>query len=144
MEIRGEFAWMVCDEICLMESDEVSISARVATAEAEPPLSSSRRLFERACGRLPKGEPPSDVRVVVEGTSMTVEAEADEIVFYPGPACSRPVDLISDGATKGGTLTVRFADRPERVEGLIEVRRGDSSRFVRIDHPEGSDDSTSR
>lgn len=144
VEIRGQFTWMVCDEICLMESDEVSLVAEVSVAGAEPPPSSSKPLFDRARGRLPGAEPPPDVRVAVEGASMVVRGEADELVFYPGPMCTRPVDLISDGVARGGELTVRFDGEPERMEGLIEIKRGDSSRFVRINHPEQSDDSTDR
>jgi thiol:disulfide interchange protein DsbD len=154
VEIAASLEWMVCQEACLLETSNVTLSAEVADEGSEPRRSKASALFEETRKRLPVEEgwksgakkpdaegagPASETNAasisITEGSLVVEAAGADEIVFYPGSRCSRPVDLIEDGAARGSRLEVRFEGGPEHVEGLVEVKRGKESQILRVRHP---------
>lgn len=138
IRVRGRLRWMVCQDICLLEQGEVSIVLPVGEPGLKPAKTEDAVLFARARSRLPesKTDTNSDIEIEVAGSALRVRAaQAEYLAFYPATDCAAPRDLIRDGESKSGELVVHFEESRPRVRGLIEVRRGETTRIYRVTIP---------
>ena len=138
IRVRGRLRWMVCRDVCLLEQGEVSIIVPVGEAGTKPAKSGEAVLFARARSRLPESDADahSDIEIEVAGSALRVRApEAEYLAFYPAADCATPRDLIREGESKSGELVVHFEESRPRVRGLIEVRRGGTTRIHRVTIP---------
>ena len=135
IRVRGRLRWAVCKDICLLEQGEVSIVLPVGEPGTKPAKTGTAVLFARARSRLPESEADanSDIEIEVAGSALRVRAaEAEYLAFYPAADCATPRNLVREGESKSGELVVHFEESQPRVRGLIEVRRGGTTRIHRV------------
>ncbi len=106
--------WMVCDRVCVLEEQDLSVTLSVVEAGAAAKPSEQAKLIEAARSRLPRGgalasEPVSRVKVEAHGATVRFKVSgAVEMEFFPAADGSEPVEPIAGTAAKGGELSVAF------------------------------------
>jgi DsbC/DsbD-like thiol-disulfide interchange protein len=119
--------WLICDEVCIPGSAEVSLSLPVAGADSgQPAPGPDARLFADARKRLPRPLPIEDPPLTIErkGDAFIVAAASPgtrKIAFYPALECAKLASVIEDGEARGDRLTLRLAESDDTASGLIGV-----------------------
>jgi DsbC/DsbD-like thiol-disulfide interchange protein len=138
--------WVVCKDVCLVDSARVSLKLPVSAATATARSSPEAPLFVSSRQRLPR--PLSEgkdqgVRTEWQQSNLAVHVpEASYLAFYPAVDCGALLDLIDDGESTNGTLLLRFTPSPGGpgpAKGVLEIRTKAQDRPVfyslNLDHP---------
>lgn len=139
VSLRVAMRWLVCEEVCLPESAELSLTIPVAEGASRPDRDTSA-MFEAARLRLPIPPKPTDgVAATMDGDRLTIEVSgAERLAFYPLEDSRRPYDLLRDGQADGPRVSIEFRPGKEPVKGVLEVWGEPSapSRLFSVEWPE--------
>jgi DsbC/DsbD-like thiol-disulfide interchange protein len=134
IEASGDLRWLVCHDICVPQSSQLSVPIRIADATTVD--GAARLLFQSAAERVPKPLParfrpsvtslPDSLRLSLVSSEPITQAE-----FFPSEA-----EQIDNGApqalaTHGGVLrlTLKKSENlqrlPERLRGVIVLNGRD-------------------
>ncbi len=125
---EADLSWMVCEDVCLLGRDSVSLSVPVAApGQADPKPSADARLFEQARVRLPKPVPKENAPFRIDwkdGAAVITAPGAERIAFYPSLEAAGFEDFLRDGEAKSERLVLKlhpFTDGPVRLDGVLEI-----------------------
>lgn len=120
--IEFDLNWLVCRSACIIEEAVLNLALPIAPARGEPDPG-VRETFAAARSRLPS--PPKlddNVEIQAEGSAVRFQAiGAHRLAFYPSEDSRQPRDLLSQGASKGESLSIDFRDSEAPVVGVLEV-----------------------
>lgn len=133
--------WMVCDTMCVLEQQDVSIA--LAVVEKRAPKREGERMepgvwaVQAARAAIPRGgtlalEATSRATVRRDASELVLNvAGATEIEFYPASGASEPASPIEGTAGRGDTLRVKFADAAAtgKSAGIVAWRTEPTSRW---------------
>ncbi len=134
VDLKAHIDWLVCRDLCLPESADVSVRLPVRANGA--PNKAVAALFAETRARLPVRD-STEARATREGKIVVLEAPgAQALVFYPGPGSARLANPIRDAAGTGARLTLTLAEADTGgapVEGVLEITRpGGTSSFITV------------
>lgn len=143
MPLKVSASWLVCEEECIPEEAELSLTVAVGEGNVSSPQAGEiKRLVQSASlETLPVTELKSD------DTNLTLRlpyqgAQPQDLYIYPREAgvietvAAQPFDL-KDGILTV-TLTRGMLEVPDAFEGLLEVRDADGLRHYAITAPDVS------
>ncbi len=122
--------WMVCDRVCVLEEQDVSVTLPVAEAGAAQKPSEGAKHVEAARRKIPRGgtlasERASRAQVTVKDGALGVRVPgASEMEFFPSAAGPEPKDAIAGTVAKGEELSVAFAGPTDaaKASGIVAWR----------------------
>ncbi len=132
LTIHATPEWLVCHDVCLPGSADLTLKVSVAETGEKPARTSEAPLFATARQRVPKPLPKdnSPVSFTVTKDRVTVTANnAAEVAFYPFSDCVSLPELIKEGQRKGDRLTLTFEAQPGKhpmLKGVIEAKPSES------------------
>lgn len=132
--------WLVCKDMCLPGSRELSVTYPVA---ANSQSSSDAPLFAKARARLPHAASELGLQMTTSWSERTLLLRVDgaeELTFFPQESDDGvyPFDMLGSGWKKEDHLTLEYdasLDAVERVKGVLEVKKGGKTSFVEVDLP---------
>lgn len=130
--IRGKMNLLVCNEACVPETAEVTLSVRVLPAGTKASTKSTsedvRRAFEDARARMPRpmGDPEFPGSVTWSGREAQVRFPgAESVCFFPSADCTEYAEPIkSRCGNESLTLAFSGKDAVPLLSGVVEVKRG--------------------
>ncbi len=143
IEIKASVEWLVCEEVCVPEDAELSLSVPVRkTREARQP-GPDAGAFGAARTRIPSPLQPTDARVSVDirGSTATIKArDGKGLSFYPLDGCSKLARPIEGAVSDGNELNVELdgKGKPVSLRGVVEVgakEKGQSPILVSVQIP---------
>lgn len=130
--IQAAPEWLVCHEVCLPGSADLTLKVMVAEVGEKPARTAESALFTVARQRVPKPlvkEGPAITISVKEDRAMLTAKGAASIAFYPNLDCVSLPSLIKEGEKKGDRLTLSFDTQPGKkpvLRGVAEVKPSES------------------
>ena len=123
---------MVCKDVCIFESDTLTMAIPVVDAPRPGTNPAAHALLAQAESRVPVDatEGAFEWKAREEGIELTVP-QAKAVQFFPGVECAELSHPIEDAEAEGSTLYLRFkdADRDERrLAGVLQIEASDSGR----------------
>jgi thiol:disulfide interchange protein DsbD len=120
--LKAKADWLVCAEICIPESQDVSLTLPVATA-AKP---ASDAMFQKWTARLPSETPPPfEVAWKREGSRLVARvsppAGASAVEFFPLPAEGEIVGHTFSAKSPDGVFTIGIEVKGN-VRGVLAIR----------------------
>lgn len=132
LSIHAMPEWLVCHDVCLPGSADLTLKVSVAESGEKPALTAEAPLFATARQRvpkpLPKDNPPVSINVTKGRVTVTAKG-ASEVAFYPHSDCVSLPDLIKEGQKKGDRLTMTFEAQPGKhpmLKGVVEAKPSES------------------
>jgi|GEM_PF-1633302 len=126
--------WMVCDTMCVLEEQDVSVTVPIVAASADRVESSSGRAaraeIQKVRAAIPRGatlasEATSRASARVEGNTLLLRVHgASEVQFFPALDAAEPSSPIEGTTATGDSLAVAFADAAHvgRAAGVVASR----------------------
>jgi thiol:disulfide interchange protein DsbD len=126
VKIEASPEWLVCHDVCLPGSADLSLKLIVAKSGEQPTAGPKAALFAKAREKTPKPLPKdSPVRISAAKGKATITApDASELAFYPGPRGVHLPNAVKEGAAKGDTLVLKYESeigKPDMLQGILEV-----------------------
>ncbi len=137
VKLAAELSWMVCKDICVIESQPVSIELPVAAqdiAQVVPdpkfPAARARLAKPLNMGNAAEAE-KAGVSVRWADTKLRIQVkDAKALTFYPLADSAGPINTIADCTAKGDALAIGFdpvdSAQPAKsapVHGILEIKR---------------------
>lgn len=127
--------WMVCERMCVLEEQEISITLPVGKSGALAAQGEGAKQVEAARKRIPRGaplaaEPASRAKASLTGGTLTIRVPgAAEMEFFPGVPGAEPKDPISGTTAKGQELSVALAGPMpgQKAAGIVAWRAAGQS-----------------
>jgi DsbC/DsbD-like thiol-disulfide interchange protein len=128
VEFKASPEWLVCHDVCLPGSADVSLKVKVGNPGDAPETGPQASLFAKARERhakaAPKESPPFNISIAEDHATIQVIG-ASEVTFYPlldGVALPK---LLKQGTAKGDRLQLEFQNdpaKPARLKGVLEAK----------------------
>lgn len=132
LAIHASPEWLVCHDVCLPGSADLTIKVLVADGGEKPAPTPEAPLFAVARQRIPKPIAKESPLVGISANKdhVTVSVkDAGELAFYPKTDCVSLPNLIKEGQKKGDRLVLTFEAQPGKppvLRGTVEVKPLDS------------------
>lgn len=131
--VSARVEWMVCDDVCVLEDAEFSLTLPVRDAapsvEIDP---ANAKVFAEARARLPKPLPKDDPPVKIDWTASDVVIDArgaTQVTFYPDEDGVEVQSPITSATAKAARLAFKVRPAPgKRLLGIVELHREGAAR----------------
>ncbi len=144
--IRGHMEWLACREVCVPGQGDATVTLLIAEAGTDlwraadrEPSSDTTRRFAEARDRLPAPVEGSGLSWEwSEGTLVIMADDAEFLGFYPDLNSVTPENLVEDGESRTGRLSLRLPEDPGDagfLSGVVEVRQEGSPHFFTLTVP---------
>lgn len=131
-EVSVAAGWLVCKNVCVMESRTSTATIRVEKAMVASP--DNAELIGAARKKLPEATVPAGLELKVNGREFSATWQgASSMEFCPLDSAVSYENLLKDGASDSATLRVKLGEFPNsaRVEGVVVGVFGADRKAVR-------------